>query len=325
MKMNNNELISIIIPIHNAGKYLRLCIESIISQTYTNLEIILVDDASEDNSKDIIEEYVDKDERIKFVKNDTPGGSANARNRGIEIATGRWMTFIDSDDYIDPNMIEKMHTQLINEGASCCVCSFHYVDKYKNDLPWYTPQLSGYKTMSGKETAILFLKSHDIEGFSWNKLFDSSFFIKDGIRFDEEQSNFVDMYAVFSALLKSDKVCFCEDRFYYYYQRQGSLVHSFSIRKLDNFYRTLGKIRNIAYENGIKDEADYYFNSRMISELYDVYYKNDLNKIDKNKVRENYKIRNFLTYNLMKMIIELVIRNERMLAVKYMIMLFSGK
>jgi len=323
--MKEKDLITVIVPVHNAGKYLRQCIESIVCQTYSNLEIVLTDDASEDDSRAICEEYADKDERIKVIKNDKPGGSANARNRGIEIATGRWMTFIDSDDYIDPNMIENMHTQLINEGASCCVCSFHYVDENKNDLPWYTPQLSDYKTMSGKEAAKYFLKSHDIEGFSWNKLFDSSFFIKDGIRFDEEQSNFVDMYAVFSALLKSDKVCFCEDRFYYYYQRQGSLVHSFSIRKLDNFYRTLGKIRNIAYENGIKDEADYYYNSRLISELYDVYFKNDLNENDKIKVREKYMLNKVLTYNSMKLILELIKKSERKLVVKYIKMLLYGK
>ncbi len=320
--MKEIDLITVIVPVHNAGKYLRQCIESITSQTYSNLEIILTDDASQDDSRVICEEYARKDERIKVVKNDIPGGSANARNRGIEIATGRWITFIDSDDYIDPNMIEKMHTQLINEDASCCVCSFHYVDENKNDLPWYSPQLNKYKTMSGKQAAKLFLKSHDIEGFSWNKLFDSSFFIKDGLRFDEEQSNFVDMYAVFSALLKSDKVCFFEDRFYYYYQRQGSLVHSFSIRKLDNFYRTLGKIRDLSYENGIKEEADYYYNSRMISELYDVYYKNDLEENNKFKIKSKYKLNKILTSNFAKVISELFRNGEMKLVLKYLKIIF---
>ena len=99
--------VSIIVPIYNVEKYLSKCIESILSQTYKNIEIILVDDGSPDNSPQICDEYAKKDDRI-IVIHKANGGVSSARNAGIDIATGKYIGFVDPDDYIENNMYELM-------------------------------------------------------------------------------------------------------------------------------------------------------------------------------------------------------------------------
>ena len=103
-------MISVIIPIYNVEKYLEKCIQSIINQTYRNLEIILVDDGSTDNSGEIADKYKKIDNRIKVIHK-INGGLSDARNKECEIATGEYISFIDSDDYIDLNMYEKSNNE----------------------------------------------------------------------------------------------------------------------------------------------------------------------------------------------------------------------
>ena len=110
------ELVSIIIPIYNVEKYLTKCIESVINQTYKNLEIILVNDGSTDNSKEIIDKYSLIDSRIKVI-NKKNGGLSEARNAGIEIAKGDYIGFLDSDDWIELNMYEKLYKYIKQENT----------------------------------------------------------------------------------------------------------------------------------------------------------------------------------------------------------------
>lgn len=265
-----NELITIIVPIHNAEDYLPECIESIQNQTYTNLEILLVDDASTDSSGMICEEYAKKDKRIQVIHKEGKGeGGAKARNVAIERAKGDLLTFMDSDDYISKDMIKTMYEKILRDNSQGAVCSFHYVDKEKNILPWRTPQLNGLSAMTGKEAACRFLTTTDIEGFSWNKMFRREIIFGNDIRFDDSMNSFVDMYAMFSALLACRKVSFCEEKFYSYRQHEVSCVHTMSRRKLDNYRRVIGRIREKAEENGLNGEAEYFWNYRMIYQLFD--------------------------------------------------------
>ena len=114
-------MVSVIIPIYNVEKYLKKCIESVINQTFSDLEIILVNDGSTDNCKEICEDYKSKDNRIKFIHKSN-GGLSSARNAGIQVATGDYYTFIDSDDYIMSDMIEQLvyMAQLTDADISLC-------------------------------------------------------------------------------------------------------------------------------------------------------------------------------------------------------------
>ena len=108
-----SELISVVVPIYNVEKYLTRCLEALLKQTYTNLEIILVDDGSPDESGKICDSYAKKDSRIKVIHKKN-GGLSDCRNKGISVATGEWITFVDGDDYVDLNMIDILYKNIGN-------------------------------------------------------------------------------------------------------------------------------------------------------------------------------------------------------------------
>ena len=115
--------ISLIVPIYNVELYLSQCVESILIQTYTNLEVILVDDGSTDNCGKICDDYRNIDSRIIVIHKQN-GGLSDARNTGIEIATGNYLCFIDSDDWIEPDMIEFLYNNLVNYDADLYMCDY---------------------------------------------------------------------------------------------------------------------------------------------------------------------------------------------------------
>ncbi len=167
--------VSIIIPIYNTEKYLKTCLDSILGQTYENLEIILVDDGSADNSGKIIDDYAKKDRRIKAIHQKNQGQSA-ARNNGLKEATGDYIGFIDSDDKIDPTFVEKLLAPYQNKNTALTVCGIHYnrlktateEDAYISELRPKTPRES-------KEAYILRLLALDGRLYSSvNKLYRAS-------------------------------------------------------------------------------------------------------------------------------------------------------
>lgn len=119
-------LISVVVPIYKVEKYLVKCIDSIIEQSYRNIELILVDDGSPDSCPQICEEYRKKDSRIKVIHKQN-GGLSDARNAGMEIATGEWITFIDSDDYVGINFLKELYSSAINTKADISICDYKSV------------------------------------------------------------------------------------------------------------------------------------------------------------------------------------------------------
>ena len=134
----NKELISVIIIAYNVENYIGKCLESVINQTYTNLEIIIVDDASTDKTSDICIEYQKKDDRIKYVKHKNNHGQAIARNTGLDNATGEYISFVDSDDFILPDYYELLYNNLQTTNADISICNFKYVNEDEDYIPIYT-------------------------------------------------------------------------------------------------------------------------------------------------------------------------------------------
>ena len=297
------ELISVIVPIHNSEKYLSVCIESIIAQTYRNLQIVLVDDCSDDASGKICDDFAGKDERIHVIHRETKGGEggAKARNTGIDYASGELLYFIDSDDYIDNDMLAQMYAIMCQEKSDCVVSSFHYVDYEGKDLPWRTPELSLYGVMSGYEAARVFLTTLNIEGFSWNKLIRRDVIDKYEIRFDESMNSFVDMYGMFRVVLSSNRVSFYSARPYYYRQLDTSCVHTVDKRKLGNFKRVVTQISTLANENGMDNESNFFYLYRMVLQLFDAIRARE--KYDSNswiEIRREYKWNTLFEVSLWK-------------------------
>ena len=172
-------MISIIIPIYNVDKYLTKCIESIVSQTYQDLEIIMVDDGSSDACPQICDQYAEKDSRIVVIHQKNSGVSA-ARNAGLKVATGKYISFIDADDYIEFDMYENMVRAFEIEDSELVICGYDYVDEDGNTTRLYREK--EHEIINQKECfRRYFDMPPSIRLVVWNKLFKKEIF--DGISF----------------------------------------------------------------------------------------------------------------------------------------------
>lgn len=219
-----SDLISVIVPIYKVEKYLPKCVESILNQTYTNLEIILVDDGSPDNCGNICEEYAKKDARIKVIHK-VNGGLSDARNAGIEIASGEYLGFVDSDDFIHPKMYESLYNAIIENGAEVSICTFQNVAEDENieycdasNLEWNI-----LKSETDKFYYSFDEKTSVTAVVAWNKLYKKELF--SGIRYPYGKIH-EDEFTTYKLLEKADKIACTQYPFYYYLQRAGSIMNN---------------------------------------------------------------------------------------------------
>lgn len=231
--MGFTERISVVVPVYNVASYLEKCIESIIAQTYEKLEIILVDDGSTDDSGRICDDYAKEDTRIKVIHKKN-GGLSDARNKGIDAASGEYLMFIDSDDYIHPQMAEKLYKTLVNAGAEISVCNFLYVDEKGETLDGCNDNLPVMDEILNQNEA--FYKA--IQGpkkwyyvIACNKLYKKQVF--SDLRFPCGKIH-EDEFVIHKVLDVCSAVACTSDVLYYYVQRTGSIMHAgYSIKKLD--------------------------------------------------------------------------------------------
>lgn len=212
------ELISVIIPVYNVEDYLEKCIQSVINQTYTNLEIILVNDGSTDKSGQICDKYSKIDERI-IVIHKKNGGLSDARNAGIDRATGKYIGFVDSDDYIDKEMYNIMYNNIIFNNANVSIVNRYYTFsdgrkelRYKID--------DQIRIMNNLEAIEEMNNFSTFDMAAWDKLYEIKLF--EDIRFPvgKLSEDFYIMYLIFE---KCKRVVFDSKPLYYYFQRDNSI------------------------------------------------------------------------------------------------------
>lgn len=223
----SNSLISVIVPVYKVQPYLRKCVNSILNQTYPNLEIILVDDGSPDNCGAICDEYAEKDARIKVIHKEN-GGLSSARNAGLDIASGEYITFVDSDDWIDPKMYEDMLASAECENSDIVVCGIKYCDE-NNNIVCDWQKISQDQTLSRDELLQNFFPSHfnNIRSAAWNKIYKREIF--DNLRFPIGVI-YEDTHILLDILAQASRVTLLKNYYYNYLAtRTGSLMHlSFS-------------------------------------------------------------------------------------------------
>lgn len=224
------ELISVIVPIYKVEPYLRKCVDSILNQTYQNLEIILVDDGSPDNCGLICDEYAQKDSRIRVIHKPN-GGLSDARNAGMEVMSGNYVAFVDSDDWIEPEMYETLLTQLKKYNADM---SFGGVtDDLERDGAVTSVKTSQYGDTPFAEDKLAAMKRYFHGSWAaWDKLYRASLF--DGIRYPVGEIN-EDEAIVLHLLDRCERVCYTNQVFYHYMKRENSgsiTTADFSLKKL---------------------------------------------------------------------------------------------
>lgn len=228
------ELISVIVPIYNVGAYLEECVESIRCQTYNNLDIILVDDGSDDGSEKQCDEYRLKDNRIKVIHKKN-GGLSDARNVGLLAADGDYVMFIDSDDLIVPKMIEKLYRAIKACSSGVSICGFKKFENTANITN--TCETKDVHTLSGREYIVSVYTGNDSGmGFvAWNKLYKKALFIEYDIRYPVGRI-YEDAFTTYKLIYKSERVATVDEKLYYYRQRTGSIMYSkFTIQKCRDF------------------------------------------------------------------------------------------
>lgn len=222
------DLVSVIVPIYKVEAYLDRCVGSVVAQTYENLEIILVDDGSPDNCGAMCDTWAAKDHRIRVIHKEN-GGLSDARNAGLAVATGEYISFIDSDDYIAPEFIAKLYKAMAQNGADIAECATAYVDeagsilRHRNAAP--------VKEMGKLEALRRLILEDGIYQTVWNKLYRRV--VIEGILFEKGKHHEDDFwtYQIFDRI---GKLAVVERPMYYYLQRSGSIIGAgYTIKRLD--------------------------------------------------------------------------------------------
>lgn len=222
-------MISVIVPIYNMEKYLKRCLDSIVNQTYSDLEIILINDGSKDNSKEICDDYAKKDKRIRVIHKDNEGVSA-ARNDGIDAANGEYLAFVDSDDYIAPDMIERLYNNTKAYNADISICDFCAT----TDTNCVGTKSNSVVSMNA-DLAIKHLYIDADIGFVilWGKLFRKEIF--DEIRLPKGIKCAEDNYISYKLLYKANTITFEKSKLYMYFQRADSETKTFDSSSAEDF------------------------------------------------------------------------------------------
>lgn len=258
--MTKMPLISVVIPIYNVAKYLPRCLESIASQSYKNLEIILIDDGSTDESGKIADEYVKSDKRAQVVHQKNKGLSS-ARNTGLRKTTGDYVAFVDSDDYVTVNYIEKLYSVASENGADIATCRFESFSeeniKLKRSPAWKRVMMTGH------ESAIDTLIASNAT-YIWTSLFRRSLFTNHAIEFPEGRT-YEDMATRFQLQYFAAKVAFTNEELYYYRMRGASITGvKFSETRFNDLLFVVESIKDFNNRYRVTDpEVINYFDFKM--------------------------------------------------------------
>lgn len=229
--MMKKNLVSIVVPCYNVEKYVVKCIESLINQTYSDIEIIAVNDGSTDSTIDILTSIAKTDERIK-VYNKKNGGLSDARNYGLSKSNGNYICFADSDDYVDEKYIEKMYTNMEESKADIVACDFWYVDEYGKK--WSSSKNKSNKIFNNIEAIKdIFTLTQSLEVMTWNKLYRKELFTKNNIEFPFGKLH-EDNFTTYKLFYYSKNISLINDKLYYYLQRGNSIMGcTFNSRRFD--------------------------------------------------------------------------------------------
>lgn len=240
-------MVSIIIPVYNVQDYLARCVDSVLTQTYTDLEIILVDDGSIDISGDICDEYALHDARVRVIHKEN-GGLSDARNAGLDVARGNYVAFIDADDYVHPSFVELLLKTINETGAQIAVSTWQELKD--GDKPRKVKTKRPRCTILTQEEAIssVFYQKK-LNHSACSRIFETQLF--NNLRFPEGML-YEDLAIIYPLLCKVEKVALINTPMYYYMHRQGSIITTMSLRRT----HVLDHIERI--EEQVTDEAPQY-------------------------------------------------------------------
>ncbi len=265
--MNQMIKFSVVLPIYNVEKYLNRCLDSVMNQTYENLEIILVDDGSPDNCPLISDEWAKVDNRIKVIHK-INAGLGEARNSGLDVATGDYICFFDSDDYIDKRLFEEVYNTIIAEKPDLIEFGRHNVDKNGNITETFIPKTALAK-YEGKEVMAKFLPelictdpktgiASDLLMSAWCCLYRRQLLVDCKFHFvSERQYISEDVYSLMELMPSVHSVCIVEKAYYFYCENGESLTHVYRPDRFEKLVDFQQKLELLCSSDLYSDEVRY--------------------------------------------------------------------
>ena len=248
----NNKKVSIIVPVYNAENYLKQCLDSIVNQTYKNIEIICINDASTDNSLSILKEYEENDKRIKILSGEHIG-AGKARNLGIENSNGDYLLFLDCDDFFELNMVEEMLNKIINENSDIAICENTIFDDSTGKTVCPPSILSKYSNASpinpqtySKE---LFTMT---SACAWNKMFKATL-VKENAVFFEDLTSCNDVTFTYTMLTLAKSISITDKKFVHYRTNQKNNISANRGDKAINGIYALNALKNNLKKHNLLD------------------------------------------------------------------------
>lgn len=263
------DLISIIVPVYKVEDYVDRCVKSLISQTYNNYEIILVDDGSPDRCPQICDKWGVQDKRIKVVHK-VNGGLSDARNAGIEASSGEYITFVDSDDCVDERFVECLYSQILETGSQiACIgmLEFSDVSQIKVDTVKYET-----KVYTRKEAIAELFEPLGFQNYACNKMYHRKLF--DSVLFPYGKV-MEDLATTYRLIEQCDLISYCPAKLYFYFQRANSILHKIN-RKLSVDWYSLSKVRYLDLQKEYPElYANYQYFNRVILQCYPLLQENE--------------------------------------------------
>lgn len=224
--------VSVIVPIYKVELYLNKCIDSILNQTYKNLEVILIDDGSPDNCPLICDEYAKRDSRIRVIHKKN-GGLSDARNVGIEIMQGEYVTFVDSDDFLEAHCIERLVYCMEDTDSDISICDYYSFieNSFINRIAIENGSIELFDSENALKSALV---GNPFALSAWGKLYKSNLFVS--IRYPKGKI-YEDLGTTYKILDLANKICYVPEKMYYYLIRKSSISYDrFSKNKMDMLY-----------------------------------------------------------------------------------------
>lgn len=247
--------VSVIIPVYNVEPYIKKCLDSVVNQTYKNLEILLIDDGSTDNSGNICDEYANIDNRIKIFHKKN-GGVSSARNLGILNMTGAYVTFTDSDDWLEPDFIEVLASLLKINNATISICNYFSERDFESVLVENKGRIPD-GIVSTKNMLLYAMKRDYNLGFCaypWNKLFSANVIKKSGVLFDESVKYSEDVLFWTQLVIKENCTgVYTNKPLYHYRVRESSATNKKPLGNRTDSFRVYGSVIKLLEDNGFDD------------------------------------------------------------------------
>lgn len=287
--------ISVIVPVYRVEKYLPACIDSILNQTFTDFELILVDDGSPDRCPEICDETAKRDARVRVIHQANAGLSA-ARNAGIEAAHGAWLSFVDSDDYIAPQFYEKLYQTAQRTDADCVMCSVQNVDESGKPIDSALMRVAD-EVKTGREV-LRKIGRDDVTPYltAWNKLYRRKLF--NTLRYPAGRQN-EDVFVFAELFCQVQRAVCVAEPLYFYRKRIGSIMNSVvTLRNLDEMWAYVNCFEHLQQddEESILKETE----KRVFAKLTGVYYRVTEEDRHSNKMKQAKKAQWNIAMRLMK-------------------------